>query len=173
MTRGVLVSALKSWTGKASATIIYDSTVDELSEQGLFNKVRGKRNVALVVFTADGDVFGGFYTVAVTEQKEAFYDPDMFVFSFESRGRCETPQRFAVKNKVRSYASVRFDKDNSYGIFVNVGGISGCVVLGNEKSDTSCFNLSYGFVGIEDDTLTGKPDWGRFTCTRIIAVHLQ
>ena len=101
MTRGVLVCALKEWTGKASATKIYDSTVDEFTADGLFNMVKGKQNIALVGFTADGDVFGGFYSVAVTEQFKEFNDPNMFVFSFESHGRCATPQRFAVRKEVR------------------------------------------------------------------------
>ena len=63
------ISALKEWTGKTKATILFDSTVDEFTDDGLFNKVRSKQNVALVGFTTDGDVCGVFYSVAVTEQK--------------------------------------------------------------------------------------------------------
>ena len=170
---GRCVNALKEWTGKASATIIYDSTVDEFTDQGLFDKVKGKANIALVAFTADGDVFGGFYSVAVTKQEKFFYDRDMFVFSFESHGRCETPQRFVVKDDVRSSKCVRFDKKDSGGKFVNVGGNFGWFFLGNEKSDTFCANLSWGYVGIQNKTLTGNTYPGRFTCTRIVAVHLQ
>ena len=63
------INALKEWTGKACATIIYDSMVDEFTHDGLFDKVKGKLNVVLVGFTADSDVFGVFYSVAVTEQQ--------------------------------------------------------------------------------------------------------
>ena len=167
------VNALKEWTRKESANIIYDSTVDEFTDQGLFDKVKGKPNVALVGFTADGDVFGGFYNIPVTEQKKSFIDPNIFVFSFESNGRCETPQRFVVKDFVRSYKSVGFDKNDRYGRFVDVGGGTGGLILGNEKSDSSCYNLSMSFEGIEDDTLTGNAYPGSFSCTRIVAVHLQ
>ena len=173
MTRDVLVSAFKGWTGKSRATIVFDSTVDEFTADGLFDKVKGKANIALVAFTADGNVFGGFYNVAVTEQGKEFYDPNQFVFSFESHGRCITPQQFVVKNKVRSYASVMFFKNAPNGIFVDVGGGYGYFFLGNEKSDTYCYNLSHVFVGIENNTLTGKLNGGRFTCTRLVAVHLQ
>ena len=166
------VSALKEWAGKSSATIIYDSTIDEFTDQGLFDKVQGKANIALVAFTADGDVFGGFYNVPVTEQNKAFKDPDMFVFSFESRGRCETPQRFAVKDERKGYKNVYFFKNNVNGRFVSVGGNYGRFSLGNERSDTCCVNLSRGFMGIKDDTLTGKPNCGRFKYTRIIAIYL-
>ena len=169
MARGI--SALKSWTDKASATITYDSRVDPFTNQGLFDKINGKENIALVAFTAEGDVFGGFYSVAVTVQDKAFNDPNMFIFSFESHGRCETPQRFAVKNEVRSSKYMRFWKKNS--VFVDVGGSCGFFYLGNEKSNTYCYDLSDGYEGIKDDTLTGKAYPERFTCTHIVAVHLQ
>ena len=61
------VNALKEWTRKAKETIIFDSTVDEFTFDGLFNKVKGKPNIAIIGFTTDGDVLGGFYSVAVTE----------------------------------------------------------------------------------------------------------
>ena len=95
------LESLKEWTGKTNATIIYDSTVDEFTDQGLFDKVKSKRNIALIGFTTDGDVFGGFYSVAVEMQEMQFFDPNMFVFSFESHGRCETPQMFIVKEELR------------------------------------------------------------------------
>ena len=170
---GLGVFTLKSWTGKANATIIFDSDVDEYTDDGLFKKVKGKRNVALVAFTADGDVFGGFYNVAVTEQNNKFYEPNMFVFSFESHGRCMTPQRFVVKEDKRRYKSVEFFKNRSFGWFVNYGVNYGFFILGNEKSNSLCANLSSGFEGIEDDTLTGNTYPRRsFTCTRIVAVYL-
>ena len=171
MTKGI--SALKSWTGKASANIVYDSTVDPFTAQSLFDKVNGISNIALVAFTADGDVFGGFYNVAVTEQDRSFKDPNMFVFSFESHGRCHTPQQFAVKEEKKADKYVDFYKNGSSS-FVDVGGSSGYFYLGNDTSSgTCCYSLSSGFVGIEDTSLTGKPNGERFTCTRIVAVHLN
>ena len=167
------ISALKGWTGKASANVVYDSKVDPFTDQSLFDRVKGKANIALVGFTADGDVFGGFYHDAVTEQEKPFWDPNLFVFSFESRGRCETPQKFAVKEEKKSYKYVWFDKNDSDGWFVQFGGGFGNFCLGNEKSDTYCHDLSDNYVGIDDDTLTGEPNLESFTCTRIVAVHLQ
>ena len=78
MTSGV--DALKVWTGKARATVIFDSTVDEFTHDRLFDKVMGKPNIALVGLTTEGDVFGGFYSRAVTEQSWLFNDPNMFIF---------------------------------------------------------------------------------------------
>ena len=73
--------------------------------------------MALVAFTTDGDVFGGFYTVAVEQQGELFFEPNLFVFSFESHGRCETLQRFALKKMPKKKAHVIFWKNNSSGQF--------------------------------------------------------
>ena len=166
------VNALKEWTGKESAAIVFDSTVDEFTNHGLFNKVKKKRNVALVATTTDGDVFGAFYSVAVAKLKEDFDDPNIFAFSFESRGRCETPQRFVVKEECRDNAGVKFYKGELGGWGVEFYGGCGWFLLGFEKSDITCWNLSLGFAGIEDTTLTGK-NWESFTCCRLVAVHLE
>ena len=175
MERGI--GALKSWTRKANANIVYDSTVDPFTDQGLFDKVKGKANIALVGFTTDGDVFGGFYTVAVTRQSVFFKDPNMFIFSFESHGRCETPQRFAVKGDLKDKACVKFWKTDLGNGFVEFRVYGGCFFLGNEKSRTFCCNSSDGFEGIQDTTLTGKNGTyykGPYHhCTRLVAVQLS
>ena len=62
------INALKAWTGKARTTIVCDSTTDEFTDDGLYTKLRGKRDIAIIGFTTDGDVFGGFYSVALMEQ---------------------------------------------------------------------------------------------------------
>ena len=167
------VNALKEWTGKARATIIYDSTVDEFTDECLFRMVKGKPNIAVVATTTDGDVFGGFYSVAVTRENEEFYDRNMFLLSFESHGRCMTPQRFDVKKSDRVLGCVIFFKNFIIRHFVRFwGGDDGWLDLGDEQSDTWCDNLSRDFEGIEDTTLTGK-NRRRFTCCRLVAVWLE
>ena len=173
------VNALKEWTGKARATIVFDSTVDEFTHNGFFNSVKGRPNIALVATTTDGDVFGGFYTVAVKEQDEDFTDPNMFVFSFESHGRCTTPQRFFVKGEVKDEAFVRFWMDDFNG-FVEFGvfGIGGGFWLGDERSESYCWNMSYAFEGLENTTLTGNNntywrDPPHHHCSRLIAIQLE
>ena len=170
------VRALKEWTGKANTTIIYDSTVDEFTNGGLFDRLKGKRNIAVVGFTTKGDVFGGFYSVAVTEQCQDFNDTNIFVFSFESRGRCETPQRFMVEEGFKENAYVSF-WNVCYG-FVGfwVDGVCG-FYLGNEESNSYCCDMSEGFKGLQDTTLTGKNGTWRegpfHFCTRLVAIQLS
>ena len=171
------IKVLKQWTGKATATVIYDNIVDEFTHDGLFNKAKGKPNVAVVGFTTDGDVFGGFYSVAVTKQDEDFKDPIIFAFSFESHGRCETPQRFVLKKWQMGWASVFFWKNNKYGFvwFGATGGGDFC--LGNESSNSFCCAVSRAFKGLKNTTLTGKNGtWyeGPFHhCIRLVVVRLE
>ena len=171
------VNALKEWTGKARATIVFDSTVDEFTHKGLFTKVGGKPNIALVGFTTEGDVFGGFYSRAVTEQEHGFNDPNIFIFSFESHGRCMTPQRFVVYEGLKEWASVMFFKNYNWG-FVEFGVVRfGGFLLGNERSDSNCQCLSGAFEGLKNTTLTGQNNTDRrkrpyHHCTRLVAVQL-
>ena len=164
---------LKEWTGKSRTTTIFDSTIDEFTDECLFQKVRDKPNIAVIATTTDGDVFGGYYNVAVTEQDEHFWDPNLFIFSFKSHGRCMTPQKFVVKKEWKKIANVKIFKDFSDGWFVMFfGGGGGGFSLGNEQSDTWCDSLSNGFEAIEDTTLTGKNLYD-FICCRLVAIQLE
>ena len=168
------VVALKEWTGMVRVMIAYDSKVDPFTDDGLFTKIQGRANIALIATTTDGDVFGGFYSVAVTWQDVHFSDPTIFAFSFESHGRCKSPKKFAVKK--RGKAGVRFLKDNSYG-FVWFG-VDGCgFSLGNERTDSFCCDMSRAFEGLEDTTLSGMNgtnDKGPYhNCTRLVAIQLS
>ena len=174
---GRYVNVLKRWTGKTRATIVYDSTVDPFTNDGLFNNVKGKRNIALVATTTDGDVFGWFYNVAVTKQWKFFGDPTIFAFSFESHGRCKTPQRFFVKERLKENANVLFDKDDTNGFvgFYTFGYAWFC--LGTERSNSYCDKMSWVFEGLENTTMTGKNGNERegpyHHCTRLVAVQLH
>ena len=122
--------------------------LDEFKAVEVFEKVKGKQNVAIIATTTDGNTFGEFYSVAVTDQDKTSKDLNMFIFSFESHRRFETPQRFSVKEKWMGDAGVWFDAYNWYGWFVRFDGALGWVFLGNEKSKTFCVDPSRGFENI-------------------------
>ena len=168
------VNALKEWTGKTSAAVVFDSTNDEFTHDGLFNKVRGKENITVIGFTTDGDVFGGFSSRAETKQDKRFYDPTIFVFSFESHGRCVTPQPFVVKGWLKEKVCVRWENDWNGFVFFGVD-FAGNFLLGNESSKSYCHSMSRGFEGLEDTTLTGENNTHERNppyhhCTRFVAV---
>ena len=171
------VEALKQWTGKGRATIVYDSKKDVFTAGGLFNNVKDKANIAVIGFTTDGDVFGGFYSRAVTEQEEKFYDPTIFAFSFESHGRCATPQKFVLKEEWKELVNVKFWKNDSRGFVIFWMDCRWGFFLGNESSKSNCWNLSSGLEGLADTTLTGKTgyfyDTQFYHCTRLVAIQLE
>ena len=166
---------LKEWTGKTYSTVLYDSKVDPFTHDGVFAKVRGKPNCALIGVSTDGDVFGAFYSVAVTKQEEWLYDPSVFAFSFESHGRCKTPQRFPVKESAKSKVFISFMKSFSDGFFwVGVSSNIG-FNMGNAQSTGTCDGLSDMFEGIKDTTLTGKENthYTPLRFSRLVAVQLN
>ena len=169
------VDSLKQWTVKARAKIIYDSVVDPFTHDGLFVKVKGKPNVAVVGFTTDGDVFGGFFSISVTKQGTQFFDPTIFAFSFESHGRCATPQRFVVKEGLKKDAYVYFSRNDSSSGFVDFWvGSEGGFWLGNESSKSYCCYMSDVFEGLENTTLTGKTSSSNpHHCALLVAIQLE
>ena len=99
------------------------------------------------------------------------------MFSFESHGRCKTPQRFDVKERLKESVYVRFFNNYSDGfVWFCVSG-SGWFYLGNERSKSFCMNMSLVFEGLEDTTLTGKTgSWDKgpyHHCTRLVAFQLE
>ena len=168
------VNALKEWTGLSNVTVLFDSMTNEFSHAGLFNTINGKSNVAVIGFTTDGDVFGGYYTLAETAQDNVVFDPTMFAFSFESHGRCATPKKFVPKGT--GSARVWVHSDYALGFMTFVGNADGWFILGNERSTSACNRLSTGFEDLEDTTLTGNARVGDFLnphhCCRLIAVQL-
>ena len=73
---------LKEWTEKTFSTVVNSSNVDLLTHDQLFAKVKGKPNCSLFGVSSDSDVFGAFYSVAVTGQEKDFNNHNLFAFSF-------------------------------------------------------------------------------------------
>ena len=169
------LSQLQRWTGANSARLVFSSLDTPCTADALFARIADKPNVAVIGFTTDGDVFGGFYSVAVTETDRYFYDPDMFAFSFESHGRCMTPQRFAVKPACRQRSAVWVYSQDPRG-FIYFGVDCTYFTLGNQQSNSLCQNVSHAFASLRDTTLTGTNGSylvGPFHhCVHLLAVQL-
>ena len=168
------VDALKQWTGKATVSLVYDSKVDPFTGAGLFNKVKGKGNIAIIATTTDGDVFGGFYNVVVTEQDKFIDDPNLFIFSYESHGQSTTPHKFVVKKEKKGCAVVKFQKNHPGGVFaaLYVAHDSG-FLLGNDQSEV-CFAFEpSGFECTGNTTPTGKNFGVLLPCCRLVAIQLR
>ena len=82
------------------------------------------------MFTADGDVFGGFSSEAVTKKHRRHDD---LCFSLKLHGRCKTSHGFALNKRDNDGAHVTLFKDDN-GQLVHFEGGDGCIELGKEKS---------------------------------------
>ena len=169
-----LVRVLTIWTGKNTARLLYDSTVDEFTADGFFEKVRCKPNIAVVGFTSRDDVFGAFHSVAVAERDREVKDPTVFVFSFESHGRCATPKMFTLNPVVKWKEAVCLctgGRDGSHGFLKVSNPQAGCeVFLGTPKHQTCCHDTRKCFEGLDDTTLTRSVF---YRCTRVLAVQMD
>ena len=165
------VEALKIWTETNSVNVLYDTVIDEFTDDKLFQSVYGKKNVAIIGITTDGDVFGAFYRFAMTRREAN--QPGLIAFSFESNGRCQTPHVFPVNPMMRYQARVTFCKNESDRRFVFFDSGPGWFHLGDEKARSYCYYLARGFDGLDNFTLTGKnTGYEPHHCTRLIAVQL-
>lgn len=144
------------WTRKQNARVLFDSEKDEFTNAEFNTKCLNQQNIAVVGFTTDGDVFGGYLEKAVTKTRTYLKDPNHFAFSLESRGRCLTPQRWFQKDRNGNTCFCCENNKHGFIAFGNGGGF----YLGNERSDSYCCDLSEFYEGIEDETLTGKNNGG-------------
>ena len=170
------IEALKRWTWKTHVEVVFDSEVDEFTGDTLVERILGKPNMAFIKFTTDGDVFGAYTSVGVKQKWITQHDPDIFIFSFESHGRCMTPQRFFVNKENRDRAQFMFpSRGTRRGDFLRFEAHScgSCLMVGGDNSCTVCYSLSTGFDGIDDTTLAGvRVKSHKHHCTRLVAVHL-
>ena len=161
-------------TGTTTATLLFDSAVNEFTDDGVFDAVVQKPNVAVVALTTNGDVFGGFYSIAVKCQHWMKPDTNVFAF-FESHGRCVTPQRFDVKQWMRDRDTASTNMRSSLlGIVMFTAFPEGWFGLGDDKQPIRCVHLSQAFEGLKDTTPTGTDsDPMANRCACLIAVQLS
>ena len=166
-----LSSVLKAWAGATTAQIIFDSTVDEFDTPTFFSAIRGKRNVASFCITSRGDVCGGFTQCPIWWRNDEYRDPGHFVFSFQSRGRFPTPQRWFLRPEVRHCPCVTVPPGSdfllTFGDRYNFG-------LGNERANTTCewMHATYAVDKRFRLTTTDPAVASRHphTCVRVVAV---
>ena len=170
----VFVKALTIWTGKQTASLVFDSDIDEFTATGFFDKVKNKPNIAGVCFTTNGDVFGVCFSVAVTEMDSALKDPNVFAFSFESHGRCFTPKMFILNSVVKWKETVCMCTDEQHRNhgFMRVSNteVGGELFFGNSTHQPFCHNIRKCFDGLDDTTLTRSVF---YKCVRFLAVQLE
>ena len=167
------LQALKGWTQKQNVSTIFDSAYDPFVADVFHERVMNVPDVAVVAFTSEGCVFGGFFHRAVEAVNAQVADQQVFAFSFESRGACETPQQFLPCEQLREATppGVRLTTGDSGFIRFSLAGVNG-FSLGSPQSKTSAFECLVGFRGMRNEILSGKPGKSKYTCTRLVALRL-
>ena len=166
------IEALKEWRELPNVTLIYDSTVDPFTSEDLYRRIVNRPNVSYIAFTSEGDIFGVSLRSPLPSGVRQVQDWNIFVFSFESHGRCETPKMFRPEPNRMGMTFMTFMNDENEFFHTHVR-MRGGLAFGNERCATKSWGMSQAFVGLEDTTLTGKGDNERYTCTRLIAVQLS
>ena len=155
--------------------VLYDSDVDGFVAGCVCDRVIGRPNLAVVGVLMSGDVIGAAFSLPIPRSDEMVYDPSMFAFSFQSSGRCLTPQRFLVYPDWRHESCLQLYADDKRGFFQFWVWLKSCFWLGNETSNCFNFNMANMFENLDDLTLTGmnydfEPPF--YHCARLMVVQL-
>lgn len=174
MARHPNTAALLGWVGRGACTVLFDSDRVECDQGVFFECVKGRSCFVVVGVTEENDVFGGFVGVEVGEQNEQVEDPSQFVFSFQARGRCKTPQRWFPKDKDTNAFGVWKDENTDFISFFSPYDVDNGFDIGWMSSGSFAHNLDAVFEGMDAKDLTGMDggfDVGPFHhCKRVVAV---
>ena len=88
------LTRLLEWTGARDAFVVFESDVHQLTASAIWGVSRGRKNVAFVVETERGNVFGSFHAV-LPKQQSMIVSDDARHFVFTMRNELNTgPMRF-------------------------------------------------------------------------------
>ena len=91
------ITQLEEWTGTRITSVLYDTETDEVSSRCINTRIRGRSNLAIVVVTGEGYVFGSFHPDLITFAEDKFYgryrQHNGFIFTLKNP-RGVPPERF-------------------------------------------------------------------------------
>ena len=164
------LDALTAWTARTSAALVFDTDTDGWDHRK-FNDVLRRPSNAVVAFTEQGDVFGAFVSVAVTETNRVLPDGGQFAFSLDSRWRCGVPRRWVLRDD-RKDAGRDVEIDNpASNVFVAFGS-DGHIVFVKGRRTSYVGDPSGTYEGLGDDVLIGEART-HFTTARLVVVRLE
>ena len=167
------LDTLKRWTNATASHIVFDADRRLIVGRAFFPKCGGLANLALVAFTRDGDVFGGFVKRRFPRENERAKDPGHFLFSLYSHGRGSAPAMFPLTEQARQEVAVQTFYDDNVAGFLRFGG-RGALTLGNNSFTPFAKNLRLSYVGLPDTLLTGASGEARpIVYERLIVFQLQ
>ena len=145
----------------------------EINNSEFCEKLNGKRNIIIVIKDTEGNIFGGYISTDMIENKYLF-DNNGYLFSIKKNGEI-TNKKYSIKNNEYSFT---IETDNSPGLFSFGGEDKGnknyfkdiCIYKKDYKSKNNfCKQHSYEYYG-EENALIGKQE---FEIKKIIVYEME
>ncbi|KAL7722967.1 TLDc domain-containing protein [Entamoeba marina] len=118
------INKLKEWCGTKKCSVIFDSTTDgDGSNDGLNNKIIGKKNLCFISFDDNHNVFGGYVDTLINKTYEFITDPNAFLFSLKRNGKV-SDKIYPIRSTKHNKAFYLYSNDDRLYYFGNGGDIS-------------------------------------------------
>ena len=166
------INALLQWTHKTGFSVLFNSQTEPFFAHNILYRTMLMSDIVYIVITAGGDVFGVYYEKPLGGLDIQVNDPSIFMFSFESHGRCAKVKRFALKSYRADDAFVMLHR-NSRRIFT-VGCGHAELSLYDTRTTSYTNNLSWMFWDMDNRTLTGHDGMNDpFGVEHIFVLHVS
>ena len=111
---------LEEWTNKKCLEVIFDSNVDDWSQDtSVFNlKVMNKSDLIFLIEDTNGNKFGEYIHSDIHRWETEIYDSDAFLFSLKSNGRINGMMKFEEINGSELWI---YNKSSDYLFYVSCG----------------------------------------------------
>ena len=167
-----VIKQLKEWSELNEVEVLFDSRIHswEKSTSEFGTKVKGKKNVAIIIEDMDGNIFGGYIVEEIGEQNVWVEDFNAFLFSIESNRRIPQPTKYPIKGDKAKHAFLIFDDDFEYLFQFGYGyDIVVCKQNHSTNFNSGVNETSFGFQKIKNPLCSGKT----FVASRIVALEMK
>ena len=154
---------IEQWTHKKITNLLFSTMKDDWSiETSTFDtKIFGKENILIVIEDSNKNLFGCFinspinsyFTNYSNKNSKRIEDPNSFVFTLRSNGRCLKPTNFPMKYQNRMSAFTLYHKDHK-SLFTVGNGYDIVIYKGLNKCNSFCSQFSFDY-GNYSNVLTG------------------
>ena len=94
------INKLEEWSKLKFNQIVYDSDIDGKSNEIFRNKIINHSHLYFIVIDDKNNVFGYYFPGKIDNIGNDIYDPNIFMFSLNSNGRCDV-MKFNNKESIQ------------------------------------------------------------------------
>ncbi|ELP94595.1 hypothetical protein EIN_497550 [Entamoeba invadens IP1] len=143
---------IQKWTNLLVEKVIFDSYPSTDKKNNFLKAdIVGKSNLLFVIESVDGEKYGGYVKESIHEQGVYVKDENAFVFTFNTKGRLESPLMFKMKKECADKAFV-FCKQKQRSLCVF--GEKDICIGKRKRGSYYCVQKCFEYNGIEN-ALTG------------------